>query len=166
MPFSDTNDRWRSLGVLEVKFEAVKEGEGKNNHDCCKTVAYTKPRSRSAVETLPLLYWGTLMAKALIWQQHDASVLRTHFVDAGFTEPQFLPALLGDVETVEVEVLPPYKNGATGKALNAKPSTKSLRRIKPIEEDEDFLDDLDDSDAELDDEDFDSGVMSKRINLR
>jgi hypothetical protein len=62
------NDRWRSLGVLEVEFKAVKEGEGKNKHDCCKTVAYTKP----TIETLPLLYLGTPTAKALIWQQHDA----------------------------------------------------------------------------------------------
>ncbi|NJO48457.1 MAG: hypothetical protein HC840_02050 [Leptolyngbyaceae cyanobacterium RM2_2_4] len=56
---------------------------------------------------------------------------------------------------MEVEVLPPHKNGATGKALNTKPSTKPPRKIKPIEEDEDFLDDLENSDAELDDEDFD-----------
>jgi hypothetical protein len=53
------------------------------------------------------------------------------------------------------QVLPPHKNGATGKALNTKPSTKSPRKIKPIEEDEDFLDDLEESDAELDDEGFD-----------
>jgi hypothetical protein len=50
VPFSGKNDRWRSLGVLEVEFKAVKEGEGKNKHDCCKTVAYTKPRSRSVRE--------------------------------------------------------------------------------------------------------------------
>lgn len=143
VPFSGKNDRWRSLGVLEVEFKAVKEGEGKNKHDCCKTVAYTKP----TIETLPLLYLGTPTAKSLIWQQHDAI--------AGFTEPQSLPALPGEVEVVEVEVLPPHKNGATGKALNAKPSTKSPRKIKQIEEDEDFLDDLENSDAELDDEDFD-----------
>lgn len=74
---------------------------------------------------------------------------------AGFTEPQSLPALPGEVETVEVEVLPPHKNGAAGKALNTKPSTKAPRKIKPIEEDEDFLDDLNDSDAELDEDDFD-----------
>jgi hypothetical protein len=97
---------------------------------------------------LPLLYLGTPTAKALIWQQHDAI--------AGFTEPQALPALLGEGEAVEVEVLPPHKLGATGKALNVKPSTKSPRKIKPIEEDEDFLDDLGDSDTELDDDfDFD-----------
>jgi hypothetical protein len=39
--------------------------------------------------------------------------------------------------------------------LNAKPSTKSPRKIKSIEEDGDFLDELEESDAELDDEDFD-----------
>ena len=96
---------------------------------------------------MPHLYLGTPTLKALIWQQHDAI--------AGFTEPQSLPALLGEIEAVEVEVLPPHKNGATGEALNTKPSAKSPRQIKPIEEDEDFLDDLDDSDAELDDDDFD-----------
>lgn len=143
VPFSGKNDRWRSLGVLEVEFKAVKEGEGKNKHDCCKTVAYTKP----TIETLPLLYLGTPTAKALIWQQHDAI--------AGFTEPQSLPALPGEVEAVEVEVLPPHKNGATTKTLNTKSSTKSPRKNKPIEEDEDSLDDLEESDAELDNEDFD-----------
>lgn len=143
VPFSGKNDRWRSLGVLEVEFKAVKEGEGKNKHDCCKTVAYTKP----TIETLPLLYLGTPTAKSLIWQQHDAI--------AGFTEPQSLPALPGEVEAVEVEVLPPQKNGATIKTLNTKSSIKSPRKIKPIEEDEDFLDELEESDAELDDEDFD-----------
>ena len=143
VPFSGKNDRWRSLGVLEVEFKAVKEGEGKNKHDCCKTAAYTKP----TVETLPLLYLGTPTAKALIWQQHDAI--------AGFTEPQSLPALPGEVEAVEVEVLPPQKNGATTRTLNIKSPTKSPRKIKPIEEDEDFLDDLEETDAELEDEDFD-----------
>ena len=65
----------------------------------------------------------------------------------------------GQVEAVEVEVLPPQKNGATAKTLNSKPSTKSPRKIKPIEEDEDSLDDLEDSDAELDDEDFDYSIV-------
>jgi hypothetical protein len=143
VPFSGKNDRWRSLGVLEVEFKAVKEGEGKNKHDCCKTVAYTKP----TIATLPLLYLGTPMAKALIWQQHDAI--------AGFTEPQALPALLGEGEAVEVEVLPPHKQGTTAKGLNAKSAPKPLRKIKPLAEEEDFLDELEDSDTELDDEDFD-----------
>jgi len=49
---------------------------------------------------LPLLYLGTPTAKALIWQQHDTTVLRTHCVNAGFTEPQSLPALPGEVEVV------------------------------------------------------------------
>jgi len=46
VPFSGKNDRWQSFGVLEAEFKAVKEGEGKNKHDCYKTVVYTKPRSR------------------------------------------------------------------------------------------------------------------------
>ncbi|OUC14552.1 MAG: hypothetical protein B0A82_11485 [Alkalinema sp. CACIAM 70d] len=142
VPFSGKNDKWRSLGVLEVEFKAVKEGEGKNKHDCCKTVAYTKP----TIEILPMLYLGTPTAKAVIWQQHDAI--------AGFTETQSLPALPGEVEAVEVEVLPPHKNSTANKASSTKPS-KSLRKIKPIDEDEDFLDDLKGSGTELDNEDFD-----------
>lgn len=90
---------------------------------------------------------GTPTAKSLIWQQHDAI--------AGFTEPQSLPALPGEVEAVEVEVLPPQRSAASAKTLNTKPSTKPLRKIKLVEEDEDFLDDLEDSDTELDDDDFD-----------
>jgi hypothetical protein len=30
LPFSGKNDKWQGLGVLEVGFKAVKEGEGKN----------------------------------------------------------------------------------------------------------------------------------------
>jgi hypothetical protein len=76
-------------------------------------------------------------------------------VNKGFTEPQTLPALLCEGEAVEVEVLPSQKQSATTKGLNTKPTQTPLRRIKPIEEDEDCLDDLEASDAELDDEDFD-----------
>ncbi|MGI0495533.1 DUF5895 domain-containing protein [Alkalinema pantanalense CENA528] len=121
VPFSGKNDKWRSLGVLEVEFKAVKEGEGKNKHDCCKTVAYTKP----TIETLPLLYLGTSTAKALIWQQHDAI--------AGFTEPQSLPALPGEVEAVEVEVLPPHKNGVTGRALYTKEISRNKSTQQQVE---------------------------------
>lgn len=56
---------------------------------------------------------------------------------------------------MEVEVLPPHQNGVTGKVLNTKSSTKPPRKIKPIEKDEAFLNDLEDSDTQLDEEDFD-----------
>ncbi|MBN3957886.1 DUF5895 domain-containing protein [Nostoc sp. NMS8] len=142
VPFSGKNDRWRSLGVLSVEFKAVKEGEGKNKHDCCKTVDYTKP----TVENLSQFYLGQPTAKALIWQQHDAI--------AGFNEPQSLPALPGESVSVDVEVLPPHKNrNKTQSVRKSKPATKPPRKIQLIDDD-DFLDETDDLEAELDDDDF------------
>ncbi|WP_414553153.1 DUF5895 domain-containing protein [Anabaena sp. CCY 0017] len=147
VPFSGKSDRWRSLGVLELEFKAVKEGEGKNKHNCCKTVDYTKP----TVENLPQLYLGTPTAKALIWQQHDAI--------AGFNELQSLPSLPGESVSVDVEVLQPNKNSKnrnkTQNVRKSKPATKPPRKIQVIEhEDDDFLDELDDLADELDDDDF------------
>ena len=142
VPFSGKSDKWRSLGVLEVEFRAIKEGEGKNKHNCCKTVAYTKP----TVENFPQLYLGKPAAKSLIWQQHDAI--------AGFNEPQSLPALPGESVSVEVEVLPPNKNknkSKTQAVRKSKPTTKPPRKIQIIEDDDDENDDLD---PDLDDDDF------------
>lgn len=142
VPFSGKSDKWRSLGVLEVEFRAIKEGEGKNKHNCCKTVAYTKP----TVENFPQLYLGKTTAKALIWQQHDAI--------AGFNEPQSLPALPGESVSVDVEVLPPNKNrNKTQSVRKSKLATKPPRKIQLIDDD-DFLDETDDLEAELDDDDF------------
>ena len=44
----------------------------------------------------------------------------------------------------------------TDKTLTTKPSTKAPRKIKLLEEYEDFPDNLEDSDAELDDDSFNS----------
>ncbi|BAZ03023.1 hypothetical protein NIES37_70360 (plasmid) [Tolypothrix tenuis PCC 7101] len=140
VPFSGKSDKWRSLGVLEVEFKAIKEGEGKNKHNCCKTVAYTKP----TVENLPQLYLGKPTAKTLIWQQHDAI--------AGFNEPQSLPALPGESVSRDVEVLPPNKNkNKTQSVRKSKPATKPPRKIQLIDYD-DFLDETDDLEADLDDD--------------
>ncbi|MEH2118696.1 hypothetical protein [Nostoc sp.] len=122
--------------------KAVKEGEGKNKHDCCKTVAYTKP----TVENLSQFYLGQPTAKALIWQQHD--------VIAGFNEPQSLPANLRESVSVDVEVLPPNKNrNKTQSVRKSKTATKPPRKIQLIDDD-DFLNETDDLEAELDDDDF------------
>lgn len=140
VPFSGKSDKWRSLGVLEIEFRAIKEGEGKNKHNCCKTVAYTKP----TVENFPQLYLGKTTAKALIWQQHDAI--------AGFNEPQSLPALPGESVSVDVEVLPPNKNrNKTQSVRKSKPATKPPRKIQLIDDD-DFLNETDDLEADLDDD--------------
>ncbi|MGM3309761.1 DUF5895 domain-containing protein [Anabaena sp. WFMT] len=141
VPFSGKSDKWRSLGVLEIEFKAVKEGEGKNKHNCCKTVAYTKP----TVDNFTQLYLGKTTTKSLIWQQHDAI--------AGFNEPQSLPANPGESTSVEVEVLPPNKNKSkTQTVRKSKPATKPPRRIQVIEDDEDENDDLE---TDLDDNEFD-----------
>jgi hypothetical protein len=143
VPFSGKSDKWRSLGVLEVEFKAVKEGEGKNKHNCCKTVAYTKP----TVENFPQLYLGKPATKSLVWQQHDAI--------AGFNEPQILPALPGESTSVEVEVIPPNKNKSKTQTVRKSKSTKQPpRKIQLVEEDDDFLDEDDDLENDLNDDDF------------
>ncbi len=78
--YSGKSDKWRSLGVLEVTFKAVKEGEGNNKSWCCKTEAIAAP----TIDNLPRLFLGAPATKALIWGIHDNI--------AGFTEPQALPA--------------------------------------------------------------------------
>lgn len=83
---------------------------------------------------------------ALIWQQHDAI--------AGFNEPQSLPANLRESVSVDVEVLPPNKNtNKTQSVRKSKPATKPPRKIQLIDDD-DFLNETDDLEAELDDDDF------------
>jgi hypothetical protein len=47
---------------------------------------------------------------------------------AGFTKSKSLLALLSRVKAIKVEVLPPHKNGVTGKALNNQ-SSKSLKYV-------------------------------------
>ena len=128
--YSGKSDKWRSLGVLEVTFKAVKEGEGNNKSWCCKTENITPP----ATNNLSQLFLGTSTTKALVWSIHDDI--------AGFTEPQSLPALPGEAEAP---------------ALPA--TTRKLKSAKPIAEPDDELDDIDvlDTEAEAidDDDDFD-----------
>ncbi len=138
--YSGKSDKWRSLGVLEVEFKAVKEGEGKNKSWCCKTEVITSP----APDNLPRLFLGAPTTKALVWGIHDDI--------AGFTEPQALPALSEASGTKAVTtVVEPKRN---------------LRYAKPLgddfEEEEDFIDTqaetVDDEDLELEDDlddDFD-----------
>ncbi|WP_242062160.1 hypothetical protein [Nostoc punctiforme] len=89
---------------------------------------------------------GQPAAKALIWQQHDAI--------AGFNEPQSLPGNPRESVSQDVEILPPNKNrNKTQSDRKSKPTTKPPRKIQLIDDD-DFLDETDDLEAELDDDDF------------
>ena len=140
--FSGKSDKWRSLGIIECKFKAVKEGEGKNKHFCMKTVSYTKPTAQNLGE----LFMGGRNDKNIIWNLHDSI--------AGFSET---PALPSSTEH-EVAVLPSAEQHS------------SLRRIKQVEldeSDEDYedIEEFDeeeisaetelDEDEDEDDEDFD-----------
>lgn len=119
--FSSKNDKWRSLGVLECNFKAVKEGEGKNKSYCCKTVAYTKP----TVENVPRLFLGTVQMKEKIWELHDGI--------AGFNAP----ALPG---TAEAQTLLP----ASGvRKVEAEIVEDDIENIDSLDDDDDFEDDLD-----------------------
>jgi len=55
-----------------------------------------------------------------------------------FTEPQSLPALPGEVEAVEIGVLPPHKNGAVNKALSTKDGLITIHSL-PKQYSESFL---------------------------
>ncbi|GAC1469888.1 MAG: hypothetical protein NVSMB70_14960 [Chamaesiphon sp.] len=126
--FSGKNDKWRSLGILECKFKAVKEGEGKNKHDCCKTVEYTKP----TVDNIPRLFLGTAQMKNKVWDLHDGI--------AGFNEAPALPG------STEVQSLPPALNNS---------KAKEPRKVEAEVIEDDFdeeVDELDDIDFEDDDE--------------
>jgi hypothetical protein len=128
--FSGKSDKWRSLGILEATFKAVKEGEGSNKSWCCKTERITSPTASSIAQ----LFLGSSSMKALIWGIHDDI--------AGFTEPQVLPALTGELDP----------------ALRLPSAMRKLKPAESIAEPDDELDDLDVFDAEietLDDDDFD-----------
>jgi len=128
--FSGKNDKWRSLGVIECKFEAVKEGTGKNRHLCCKTSEYTTP----TIENFPRLFLGTTALKSMIWGMHDNI--------AGFTNP-VLEA------SPEVKALPPAETPAL--------KGSKARKVEAVVVDEDEDEDLD-LDSELDDDDFDDDL--------
>lgn len=145
VPFSGKNDKWRSLGVIACKFKAVREGEGKNKHFCCKTVSYIKPTT----DNLPQLYLGRPKDKSTIWNLHDNI--------AGFTEAPALPA----TAEPEVKVLPPAPSRSVSKTKTSpSKSEKPPRKIVQVEAEEeddyeaDLEDDFDDTDIEVD-EDFD-----------
>ncbi|MBR8834444.1 MAG: hypothetical protein DSM106950_10520 [Stigonema ocellatum SAG 48.90 = DSM 106950] len=138
VPFSGKNDKWRSLGVIDCQFKAIKEGEGSNKSYCCKTVRYTKP----TIDNLPQLYLGRLQDKTSIWNLHDTI--------AGFTEAPALPAS----EELEVKVLPPAGKPAEKTKTSTSSHNKPPRKISQIEEDDDFEDELEEEELEEDD-DFD-----------
>ena len=142
VPFSGKNDKWRSLGIIDCQFKAVKEGEGNNKSYCCKTVRYTKP----TIDNLPQLYLGRLQDKTSIWNLHDTI--------AGFTEAPALPAS----EELEVKVLPP--SGKPGEKTKTSTSShnKPPRKINQVEEDDDEEDELEEE--ELEDDDFDDDDFS------
>lgn len=145
--YSGKNDKWRSLGVLEVTFKAAKEGEGSNKSWCCKTESITTPTK----ENFPQLFLGTATDKTVIWGVHDAI--------AGFTETQSLPALPGEMDTVQTEVLP--SAASDRKLKNAQfVETEEISDEIDDELDDDFLeveaeevDDLDEDDFDDDEED-------------
>ncbi|NEO99561.1 MAG: hypothetical protein F6K58_12955 [Symploca sp. SIO2E9] len=137
--YSGKNDKWRSLGVLNIEFKAIREGEGKNKSYCCKTYKLTKPTSAN----LSKLFLGQPKKKQQIWGFHDNIA---GFIEAGESQ---LPALAADAEP-EVSALPPQKNG------------KQLRKITQVEEElDEELDELDEfgTDSELEEfEDFDKDL--------
>ena len=132
--YSGKNDKWRSLGVLEVTFKAVKEGEGNNKSWCCKTDRITLPTR----DNFSSLFLGTTTGKAIVWGIQDAI--------AGFIETQSLPALPGEGEATLAELLP------------ASPIARKLKSAKPrkaAEETDDFLEaEAEEIEDELDDDEF------------
>jgi hypothetical protein len=126
--YSGKSNKWRSLGVLEVEFKGIKEGEGKNKSYCCKTYRITPPTQKN----LPRLFLGTPKRKKQVWKLHNNI--------AGFVESsgEQLPALASSGEP-EVEVLEKESNNGR---------SRKMRKIDQVEVDED-LDDLDDFDEEL-----------------
>lgn len=140
IPFSGKNDKWRSLGILEVKFKGIKEGEGSNRSYCCKTIDYTKP----TIENLLSLYLGRPQQKNTLWGLHDSI--------AGFTEAPALPA----AAEPQIQVLPPISR-QTEKGNKQNNGRKPPRKItaEVIEDEDDFEDDLDDDDFDDFDDDID-----------
>lgn len=82
------NDKWRSLGVLNIEFKAIREGKGKNKSYCCKTYKISKPTKANLFK----LFLAQPQRKQQIWEFHNAI--------AGFIEADnsSLPALAKSVE--------------------------------------------------------------------
>ena len=93
--YSGKNDKWRSLGVLNVEFRAIKEGEGKNKSFCCKTHSITQPTDANFHK----LFLGQKPQKKLIWGLHNSIAGFIDASDAG------LPAIAAGAEP-EVQALP------------------------------------------------------------
>ncbi|BAU67509.1 hypothetical protein STA3757_49310 (plasmid) [Stanieria sp. NIES-3757] len=124
-PYSNKNDKWRSLGVLYTKFKAVKEGKGSNKSFCCKTDRIVEP----TISNFSLLFLGKPERKQQVWQIHETIT--------GFESSDKLLAA-GD-EDAPVEILPPASNPKT-------------RKIEQVEDEDDFeLDEDDYLDDDFDD---------------
>ncbi|MCU0542656.1 MAG: DUF5895 domain-containing protein [Oscillatoriaceae cyanobacterium Prado104] len=128
--YSGKNDKWRSLGVLNVEFRAIKEGEGKNKSFCCKTHSIVKPTRAN----LPKLYLGKSQQKKTVWGLHKSIA---GFVEAGESQ---LPALAAgaDRETVrlaqpEVQVLPASSTENRYSKGREKGQSKLPRKIAQVE---------------------------------
>lgn len=93
--YSGKNDKWRSLGVLNVEFRALKEGEGKNKSFCCKTHSITRPTPANFHK----LFLGQKQQKELIWGLHNSIAGFTDASDTG------LPVIAAGVEP-KVQALP------------------------------------------------------------
>ncbi|MEG4301801.1 DUF5895 domain-containing protein [Microcoleus sp. D3_18a_C4] len=140
--YSGKNDRWRSLGVLNVHFRAIKEGEGKNKSFCCKTYSITKPTQAN----LPKLYLGKPKQKKEVWNLHNSI---GGFLEAGEAQ---LPALAADTDnqpersaSLKVQVLPALSKNSDHRKGQAKSQSKLPRKIAQVESEFDTeLEELDD----------------------
>ncbi|WP_008319501.1 DUF5895 domain-containing protein [Leptolyngbya sp. PCC 6406] len=99
-PFASKSDRWRSLGVLPLRFEAEKEGQGRNKSWCCKVEATVTP----SAETLPELFLGTPQGKGLVWglQEEVAGFVESSALTLPAAEP--VKALPGVVQATPADL--------------------------------------------------------------
>ena len=115
--YSGKNDKWRSLGVLNVEFKAIKEGEGKNKSFCCKTYSITQPNQANFHK----LFLGQKLQRKLIWGLHNNIAGFIDASDAG------LPSLAAGAEP-EVQALPKSVTNRKGRGKLSPP-----RKIAQIE---------------------------------
>ncbi|NJK69432.1 MAG: hypothetical protein HC941_25505 [Microcoleus sp. SU_5_3] len=127
--YSGKNDKWRSLGVLNVEFRALKEGEGKNKSFCCKTYSITRPTPANFHK----LFLGQKQQKELIWGLHNSIAGFTDASDTG------LPVIAAGVEP-KVQALPESVTSRKGRNKLSPP-----RKIAQVEAETDSeLEDKDD----------------------
>ena len=131
IPYSGKSDKWRSLGVLNIQFQAIKEGEGKNKSFCCKTYRITTP----TLSNLTKLFLGQPKRKEQIWNFHENI--------AGFTESNNnqLPALTSSAEP-EIQVL-------TGETESNRKPRQISQVTEDDSEDDDFLDNVETDEFDL-----------------